>query len=238
VRYFALEGEVDRAKLGAVLAKLSEEDGEHRVLDGPKSANSRPGQSFLALEVPVQVEAKAIAKALKKSCKGVDELAWTSFEGVSTSLPSILGQSPRDCVIGMASPMRWFESIGDRKHFFYVADKLDADEIAGRFHTLYQPFEAGEIGSLRNTTVRIGFEPPEKESSLAKALKALGKLEGVRNAEIEGTEVVVTVELEGQRRSRPPATSEGQGSAGSEPAFDAETIRAELVEHGVVPTDT
>ena len=234
VRYFALEGDVDRAKLSEGLGELTQEGGEHRILEGPQSPVSRPKSSFLALEVPVETSVKSLVRAMKKSCKRVEELAWTSFEGVSVDLPTILGQSARDCVIGMASPMRWFDAKKDRKHFFYLAGKLDAEEIADRFQKLFGPFDAGEIGTLRTSEVRLAFEPVEKEAAVKKALKALSKQEQVRKADLQGEVFVLEVAWDGMARSLPPVAS-GEPTEGTEPTFDPESLYGVLEEAGLVP---
>ncbi len=81
--------------------------------------------------------------------------------------------------------MRWFHSEGDRKFFFHAEGKLDAEEIASRFHTLFEPFQAGEIGALRIESVRQALTAPVDPARVERALKAIRKLAGVERGVLE-----------------------------------------------------
>ena len=239
VRYFSLQGEVDRAALNRALRESSTPEAELRLAWGPVSAPPRPKEAFVALEAPASAEARDLARLLKKACKGVEELVWTSFTGGATELPSILGQPGRDCVIGMASEMRWFHLEGGRKLFFHLEGKLDAEEIAARFHTLFQPFGSGEVGVLAEETIREALVEPVDAAHGKKALEAIRKLSGVRRAEIEGGEVVLRVELASLRSSGPAKVADDEekpekaDAAFPLPSFDVQPVLAILAKEGL-----
>lgn len=222
VRYFSLEGDVKADVLRKALTELSTADGACRLVEGPSSSAPRPKQSFIALEVRSELAAKDVVRALKKACTGVDELAWASFHGVDRPLPTILGQSARDCVIGMASDMRWFESAGDFKHFFYVPGKLDGAEIASRFQKLFGPFDAGDIGQIGSETLSFALTEPVDAAALKRASKSISKLDGVRKVDVEGAALKVEVTLEGLRASASTGRALAlSGSADARAAIEA-----------------
>lgn len=210
VRYFSLDGEVKTDLLRKALIELGTADAPGRIVVGPSVATCRPKLSFVALEVPAAWAAKDVARALKKSCRSVDELVWTSFRGVDRQLPSILGVSAQDCVIGMASDMRWFEASGDEKYFFYLPGKLDADAIADKFRTLFEPFDAGDVGTLVSETFTFALAASVDAAALKRATKAIGKLDGVRKVDGSGSSLTIEVKLDGLRAS---AVSDGASQA-------------------------
>lgn len=230
VRYFALSGKVDEDALRRALDDT--ESGAQRLLFGPASCNARPKQSFVAVEVAADANTREIAHRLKKGCDGAEELAWTSFRGVDRALPVVLGQSPRDCVIGMASEMRWFESAGDVKVFFHVPGKLDAKDIVDRFQRLYAPFEAGELGTVEKETVTLALRDAPDAKALERALKGIRKLAGVTSAAAEGTTITIEVELANQLGAAPSAEAEPASSVPL-PRFDATRAKAIAVKEGL-----
>ncbi len=233
VRYFVLQGDVDRRGLNRVLRDASTEAEEFRLLFGPVSAAPRPKEGFVAMQAPASASEKDLVRLLKKGCKDVEELVWTSFSGGASDLPPILGQSPRDCVIGMASEMRWFYQEGDRKFFFHAGTKLDAEEIGSRFHTLFEPFHAGEIGTLVVETVRQALSPPVDPARIERALKAIKKLPGVQRAAIEGEDLVLDVELASQRTSRCAVETPEDATLLPLPHFDMQPVLGILAKEGI-----
>ncbi len=200
VRYFALE-EIKPEAFRKVLPELGTPDEPARLVTGPSTATCRPKLSFIAIEVSDALSGKDVARSLKKGCKTAEELAWTTFRGVDRPLPSIMGVSSQDCVIGMASDMRWFQTKGDAKHFYYVPGKLDAASIAKQFHNLFEPFNAGDIGALATETLTIELPADADANAVKRAAKAIAKLDGVRKAEIVAGSIQIEAQLDGVRAS-------------------------------------
>jgi hypothetical protein len=238
VHYYVLQGEVDRRGLNRVLHEASTEKAEYRLLFGPVSAPPRPKEAFIALEAPVSVADKDVERLLKKACKDVEELVWTSFSGGASELPSILGQPGRDCIIGMASEMRWFHQEGDRKFFFHVEGKLAAEEIGKRFKTLFEPFHAGEIGTLVVETVHQALAEPVDPARVSRALKVIQKLHGVQHAELAGNEIVLEVELESQSTGGHVKETPQDASLLPRPCFDLQPVLAILAKEGLRPAQS
>ncbi len=221
VRYFSLE-EIKPDLLRKVVGELGTPDAPARIVSGPSTATCRPKLSFLALEIRDDLASKDIARALKKSCRNVEELVWTTFRGVDKTLPSILGVSPQDCVIGMASDMRWFESAGDAKHFYFVPGKLNAESIAKQFTNLFGPFDAGDIGTIAGETLTFALPAAVDAIAAKRAAKAIDKLDGVSQAEIVAGSLMVEIELDCVHASAVPAKEEARGPRFySKPVADA-----------------
>ncbi|MFN0243507.1 MAG: hypothetical protein ACKVWV_11500 [Planctomycetota bacterium] len=231
IRYFALSGKVDEDALRRALDDTGA--GAQRLRFGPASCAARPKQSFIAVDVAADASTREIAHRLKKGCDGAEELAWTSFRGVDRALPVVLGQSPRDCVIGMASEMRWFESAGDAKVFFHVPGKLGAKDIVDRFQRLYAPFEAGELGTVERQTVTLALHDAPDAKALERALKGIRKLPGVKSAAAEGTTMTIEVELANQLCSAAPSAEAEPPSRVPLPRFDASQAAAFVAKEGL-----
>ena len=97
VRYFALEGDVDRAKLSEILAELSQRGRQSTASSmDPRAPCLQAEDQFPGPRSSGRHDQRQgpWCGPMKKSCKRAEELAWTSFEGVSEhELPTILGQS-------------------------------------------------------------------------------------------------------------------------------------------------
>jgi hypothetical protein len=221
VRYFALE-EIKAEALRKVLPELGTPDEPARFVTGPSTATCRPKLSFVAIDVSDSMSGKDVARALKKGCKVAEELVWTTFRGVDRPLPSIMGVSSQDCVIGMASDMRWFETKGDAKHFYYVPGKLDAASIAKQFQNLFQPFNAGDIGTLATESLTIELPADADAAAVKRATKAIAKIDGVRKVEVLSSSIVVEAELDELHASAVSADG-AKSSPGlhTKPIFDA-----------------
>jgi hypothetical protein len=227
VRYFAIE----EIKPDAFRKAVAEFGTGTRIVTGPSTATCRPKISFVGLEVGDALSGKDVARALKKGCKSAEELAWTSFRGVDRSLPNIMGVSAQDCVIGMASDMRWFETSSDAKHFYFVPGKLDAESIAKQFQNLFEPFNAGDIGNLATESFAIELVPNADANAVKRATKAIAKLDGVRKAEVVGGSLQIEVELDGLRAS---ATSAAESKPA--PSFHAKPIHDLLANEKLAAT--
>lgn len=219
IRYFSLE-EIKPDLLRKAVVELGTLDAPARIVSGPSTATCRPKLSFIALEVRDSVTGKDVARALKKSCRNVDELVWTRFEGVGRPLPSIMSVSPQDCVIGMASDMRWFETAGDAKHFYFVPGKLNAESIAKQFNNLFSPFNAGDIGTLASETFTFALPGTVDLAAVKRAAKAIGKVDGVRSVEIVASSLVVETQFDGLHASAGSAGDDTQ----PEPRFHAQPL--------------
>jgi hypothetical protein len=207
VRFYCLEGDPKPEALRKAVDSLGTKDAPARVVSGPDSGHARPKEHFVAVEVPTTSAPKDVEAALKKVCPRTEELFWTAFQGKSRSLPSILAQSPLDCVIGMDNNMRWFDLSDGRARFFFTQGKLDAKTIQARFEKLYQPFNAGELGELVKESIEWRLAEPLDAAAAKAAEKALARIPGIRHPRIDAATRVLSAEVEqdGLRGSMPGA---------------------------------
>jgi hypothetical protein len=119
----------------------------------------------------------------------------------------------------MASDMRWFQSAGDEKHFYYVPGKLDADSIAKQFTNLFEPFNAGDVGTLATETLTFALTEPVEPDAIKRAVKSIGKIDGVRKVDVAGASLQVDVELAGLH-----ASGGSTGHAAGKPRFHSKPI--------------
>ena len=194
-RFYSLEGDVKREALDKVVASLGTAERPARIALGPSQVEARPKPRFLVLELPAQAEAADVRGALKKICPKVDELAWTAFESPHASLPTILGKTPLECVVGMDNDLRWFDLSGGRARFFYRPGQLDAQDIQKRYSRLYTPFEKGELGEIPAAALQWKLAEPVDAAAAKAAEKALAKLPGVRKARIDVAARTLTAEI-------------------------------------------
>jgi hypothetical protein len=197
VRFFHLE--TDKPELAKVTPALAELGAE--IAYGPRTAEGRPGHAFVALRAPRAAEAKKLAAALKKGGGAVDELASLAFDG-RTGKDSDLGLggygvTKRDLVMGMSGDVVWYEAVGAWSGFFGAPGKLKAHDLAERYEKLYAPYGGAKLGEvvLERFTWTLAAAPEDKVRH--KVLKALEKLRGVRGAVIDGTQLTMTVALDG-----------------------------------------
>jgi len=214
LRYYSLEGDLELEALRQAVQSLGTIDAGASIAVGPATVSSRPKARFLVLELPSRVAPKEALAALKKVTPRTEELAWTAFQGERRSLPSILGYAALDCVVGMDNDLRWFDLSGGRARFYYVAGKLDEKSLRSRFHKLYQPFDAGELGELVTDAIEWKLAEPVDAAAAKAAEKAIAKIPGVRKAKIDSTSRVLTVgvEHEGLRGAVRNVKSGGEGS--------------------------
>jgi hypothetical protein len=185
VRYYSLEGDVKPDLLRRAVAGLSSMDHEAKIALGPVGVSSRPKSRFVALELPTGTAAKDVEKALRKVTPKTIELAWTAFQGKDRELPSILGYSGPECVVGMDNDMRWFALENGRARFFYVAGKLDEKELRARFTTLYKPFGGDELGELEHERIEWKLAEPLEPPAAKAAEKAVAKIRGIAKARVD-----------------------------------------------------
>jgi hypothetical protein len=218
LRFYTFEGDVKPEVLRKAVESLSTKEAAARVTTGPATVSSRPKARFLVLEVPSRTPGKDLEAALKKVCPHAGELAWTAFQGKSRSLPSILGYSGLECVVGMDNDLRWFDLAGGLARFFYTPGKFDAKSLRARFGKLYQPFNAGELGELVHDSIEWQLADPVDASAAKAAEKAIAKIPGVRKARIDVAVRVLTAEIEHdglQGAVIGPAAGVGKESSGN-----------------------
>ena len=196
IRFYGLEGDVKPDVLRKAVSALGKEGAAADIVAGPLQVSSRKRWNFVALELPSNAPAKEIQAALKKVSSKAEELAWTAFQGEDRSLPAILGFSALECVVGMDNDMRWFDLAGGRARFFYAPGKLDAEVLRKKFGTLYQPFDAGELGELVHGPLEWKLKGPIEPAAVKAAEKALAKVPGVRKPKIDAAKLVLTAEIE------------------------------------------
>lgn len=240
LRYFCLEGDLKADATKKALAELSTKAAACRIAAGPSTCTTRPDKHFLALETPGATPLADVMKALKKGGAKVQELEWTLFRDADEPT-GILGFSARECVIGMASDLRWFESSEGTNTFHYVPGKLAGAKLADLYGKLYQPFDCGNPGTVVRETIEWKLAEPVDPAAAKKAEKAIAKLDGVRTAKIDAgaSTLGVTIELDGLRTSGPPPAAKPNEEAALVvfPRFDTNPILDALEKEklGVAP---
>jgi hypothetical protein len=242
IRFFHLEtGEPELARLNPALAELGAE-----LAYGPRTTQGRPGHAFVAVRAPRAAEPKKLAAALKKGGGAVEELATLAFDGRTGKDHDFglggYGVTKRDFVLGMSGDVVWYDAVGPWSQVYGASGKLKARELYDRYEKLYAPYGGAKLGEvvLERFTWTLAAAPEDKLRH--KLLKALEKMRGVRGAVIDGTELTMTVALDGLEVSgdvgRIPATGEPlDEDTRSAPrvAFDAGAVYALLEADGLVP---
>jgi copper chaperone CopZ len=195
-RFYSLEGDVKPEVLNKAVRALAAGDVEAKIVLGPTKVSSRPKEQFLALELPSKTPSKTVEAALKKVSARAEELAWTAFQGPERSLPAILSYSPLECVVGMDNDLRWFDLAGGRARFFYAPGKLDAEKLRGKFKTLYQPFQAGELGEVVHDALEWKLAGPVDAAAAEAARKAIAKIPGVQKIRIDVESRTLAAEID------------------------------------------
>lgn len=207
LRFFCLEGELKAEPIRKALAELGTKEAECRIAYAPTSGGSRRGRCFFAIESPAAVPIKEVEKALRKGAEKVEELAFTCFVGEERPMPKTpsdgSGWSARDFVIGMMANLRWFDRVGGWTQFDYVPGKVDSAEILDRYKKLVAGYGAGDLGTVVRESFSWELAEPVDEKAARSAEKAIGKIEGVKEAKIDTAKrmLKVTVELDGLRIS-------------------------------------
>ena len=223
VRFYSYEGDVKPELLRKQLDALGTKDEKARIAAGPLKVSSRPKARFLVLEVSARTPAKDVEAALKKVCPHAEELAWTAFQGESRSLPSILGYSALECVVGMDNDLRWFDLTEGRARFFFLPGKFDAKGLRSKFGKLYQPFDVGELGELVHDAIEWKLAEPVDPTAAKAAEKAIAKIPGVRKVRIDVASRALTAEIEqdGLRGAAQSASQESTAGRVSERSLSA-----------------
>jgi hypothetical protein len=215
LRFYSLKGKLQMDALRSALGEIAAD-----ISCGPLDTGSRTGSSFVAIRCGAGVDEKALERALKKGGVKVEPLAWSRFEGRTGEIGSVAGLGPgytqRDFVTNMSGELRWFEALGADSELFFTPGKLRADEIADRYAKLHAPFGGGKIGELRRERFSWKLAKPVDPKLAAKLVKALEKVPGVEQAEMEAQVLNVTVQLHGLLESAPSA-AEGSAAAGAAP---------------------
>ncbi len=239
VRYWSFKGEVDPDELRAELDELDCE-----LLDGPRSAKSRPDRFFVTIAMPTTLDERAARKTIKQAGLKAEPLEWFAFEGRDdrgTTLPSFGdGLEQDDHILGMSGDIRWFDSRGGLTQFYCVPKKMEASDLQERWEKLFGGFGGGTLG----TPVREGLAwrlAPAADDKLAKKLtKAIAKLDGVDRVLFDETGSVLTVSfvlvnLSASGPPRPfPGEALGRGPLrGSAPTVELQEL---LAEAGLTPS--
>jgi hypothetical protein len=233
MRFYIFDGDVRGDALKKAVEGLANPEEPCRIVIGPTASGTRPDKQFLALEVSSRAAPKDVIQALRKANSRVQELEWTAFRGATEEPKAILGYGARECVIGMASEMRWFEFGGGESAFFFTPGKLDAPQIKDRYKKLYQPLGGGDLGELARFEITWHLATPLDAAAAKRAEKAIAKLPGVRSAKLDleqGT-LQFTVELDRQSTAAaaPPANEAEPPSARKLlPRFDTNPVFSAL----------
>jgi hypothetical protein len=243
IRFFHLE--TDKPELDKIGPALSELGAE--LAYGPRTTQGRPGHAFVAVRTPRTAEVKKLAQALKKGGGAVQELTTLAFDGRIGKDHDFglggYGVTKRDFVMGMSGDVVWYDAFGPWSQLFGPSGKLKARELYDRYEKLYAPYGGSKLGEvvLERFTWKLVAAPEEKVR--AKVLKSLEKMRGVRGAVIEGTELTMTVALDGLEACGdigkiPSAHGEPldeDTKAAPRVAFDAGAVYEILKPDGLVP---
>ena len=235
LHFFALVGEVDGEALQRAVAALDAE-GRARILEGPVACATRPKKRFLALEAPAELQPKTLTGALRRACGEVEPLSATSFETTDGALPGILAYSARDCIVGMADEMRWFEEREGRRTFWFVSGKLAAEDVAKRFRRLYEPFGHPEVGRLVEHPLSWALGAPVDPAAAKKAERAIAKLPGVLSARIDPAAATLEarVAIDAVRQTL-AGGGEREGAVPARLRWPTNVLLDVLAEHGLAP---
>lgn len=203
LRFLHLKGDVELGELNGSVRELDAE-----VVYGPRAADSRPGNHFVAIECPADLAVKDLARALRKAKVKAEETEWFAFSGRNDSdsqFPSFgKGFTSKDFVLGMSGDIRWYDSEEGFSQFYCTPRKLDAEDILERYQKLTGPFHGGNLGGEihESFTWRLPSVPEPKVAK--KLLKTIAKLDGITDVGLEGDALTVEVTLSGLVESAPP----------------------------------
>jgi hypothetical protein len=194
LRWYAIEGEIGRGELEALLAEL-----DVRLLDGPSGSSCRPKVFALAVDAPVELQGRALERALRKEKLDVEPLFATCFaggDGETPTLPSLgVGLSTQDAILGMASEIRWHVNRDGFVQFWTTSTKLEAGEIASRYEKLFKPFGGSHLGEPVRDSLRWRLPEEAETKRVEKLLKRVRRLPGVVSAEWIEEEKTLALEL-------------------------------------------
>ena len=235
LHYFALVGEVDGEVLQRALAALDAQ-GRARILEGPVACSTRPRASSAGTRRAPRARGSASSAALRRACSEVEPLSATSFETSDGPLPGILAYSARDCIVGMADEMRWFEEREGRRTFWFVSGKLAAEDVAKRFRRLYEPFGHPEVGRLVEHPLSWALAAPIDTAAARKAERAIAKLPGVLSARIDpkAATLEARVAIDAVRQTL-PGGGEREGAVPARLRWPTNALLDVLAEHGLAP---
>ena len=242
IRFFHLETDApELAKMNPALAELGAE-----LAYGPRTTQGRPGHAFVAVRAPRAAEPKKLAQALKKGGGAVEELSTLAFDGRIGKDHDFglggYGVTKRDFVMGMSGDVVWYDACGPWSQLFGASGKLKARELYDRYEKLYAPYGGSKLGEvvLERFTWTLTAAPEDKVRH--KVLKSIEKLRGVRGAAIVGTELTMTVALDGLETCGDVGKIPGAGEpldedtrAAPRVAFDAGAIYEILKADALVP---
>jgi len=228
--FFALKGDIDRERVDEALS-----DEGARLERPPAKSSGRPQDHFVVVRAPLDVDARRLERALKKSRCKVEPLEWIRFTGRTGDeheLPTVAGLEPRDHLIGSHGDVRWYESGPDWAQFYVVKGRLEADDLRKRYETLFQPFGGAQLGVVDEQTFEWDLVTALEKRAAKKLDKELSKLAGVRDVRLDpdGKRLTVLVECYRLRRSAAPSKA---NSGDVRLALPVERLIAVLDEHGV-----
>lgn len=243
IRFFHLEtDEPVLAKVTPALAELGAE-----LAYGPRTASGRPGHAFVALRAPRTVEVKKLAAALRKGGAAAEELACVAFDGRIGKDSDLglggYGVTKRDFVMGLSGDVVWYDAFGPWSQLFGPPGKLKARELYDRYEKLYAPYGGAKLGEVVSERFSWTLAAAPEDKPRNKLVKALEKLRGVRAATIDGTQLSMTVALDGLETcgdvgKLPGTQGEPLDEATREAprvAFDAGAVYELLQAEGLVP---
>jgi hypothetical protein len=245
LRFFQVD--TDEVDVGAARAALSE---LAAVIDyGPRVAESRPGHAFVVVRAPREASPKALAKALRKTGGKAHELECLAFEGRTNAETDIhvagLTLNSHDFVLGLSGDIAWFDSAGGWTQFYGTPRKLDADDIARRYETLYAPYGGGLLGGLARERFTWTLETVPGEREVARLLKAVRKLDGVVEATLLEDALTLTIVLDaletagtsGPLHDPGPDDRDPDGRLPPRVVWDSGPLHALLVDAGALAAD-
>jgi len=196
LRYFGLKGRLDAGELNEALKEADLE-----LAYGPVEAASRPANSVVAVSVPFDLKVRDVERALKKAKVKTEELEVFLYRGrIENGFPTFgIGLEKIDYMLGISGEIKWCDMRGDWTQFYCVDGKLEAQDIEDLWQKLQRPLgtEPATLGEVVGDTLTWTLSRDVDEREWKKLSKAIGALDGVKGARLDGRTLHLELEMAG-----------------------------------------